>query len=143
MAGIASESTYCKTLYEIYPARASPNMTATAEYTFLKPGLGRDEAQQAGYQILALVVTVTLAVASGLLTGKKTNRCDSNNLQENRSGVILMWENFLPLREECFDDRLAWHLPRNHFENVAVLPSVRFKPMIKNNNYYSVFERVL
>ncbi|XP_015835084.1 ammonium transporter Rh type A isoform X2 [Tribolium castaneum] len=122
MAGIASEATYCKTLYEIYPARASPNMTATAEYTFLKPGLGRDEAQQAGYQTLALVVTVTLAVASGLLTG-----------------MLVMWENFLPLKEECFDDRHAWHLPRKKAEIGSM---VTFKPMIKNN-YYSVFERDL
>jgi ammonium transporter Rh len=73
MAGIASESIYCKTLYEIYPARADANMTATAEYNFLKPGLGRTAGEQAGYQILALVVTVVLAIVSGILTGGSRN----------------------------------------------------------------------
>lgn len=69
MAAIASEDSYSKTLYEIYPARASPNMSATAEYIFLKPGLGRSALEQAGYQMLAVGVTLIFAVISGLITG--------------------------------------------------------------------------
>ncbi|XP_015835085.1 ammonium transporter Rh type A isoform X3 [Tribolium castaneum] len=118
MAGIASEATYCKTLYEIYPARASPNMTATAEYTFLKPGLGRDEAQQAGYQTLALVVTVTLAVASGLLTGlilklTKVGTISSESFHNDATSWILPEQNVKARQDPlgCHYDNPSFELP--------------------------------
>ncbi|XP_063904863.1 ammonium transporter Rh type A isoform X3 [Zophobas morio] len=95
MAGIASESMYYKTLYEIYPARAEPNVTATAEYTFLKPGLGRTAGEQAGYQVLALAVTLVLAVVSGVITGLILRIVKLGQLSA---------ENF-------YDDAPSWTLP--------------------------------
>jgi ammonium transporter Rh len=119
MAGIASESIYCKTLYEIYPARADANMTATAEYNFLKPGLGRTAGEQAGYQILALVVTVVLAIVSGILTG-----------------CLLRLLNLGAISSENFyDDAISWTLPEHitptnkdtsnkcHFDNPSFEPT--------------------
>ena len=35
-----------------------------------EPGKGRSAGQQAGYQIIALVVTIAIAIVSGLLLGK-------------------------------------------------------------------------
>lgn len=70
MAGIANEEQYHQSLYQIFPAMAPVNATPTTEYTFIKPGLGRTPPEQAGYQILALVVTLIIAIVSGLITGK-------------------------------------------------------------------------
>lgn len=69
MAAVADEATYNQSLYEIFPARASPTPSPTPEY-HISPGLGRTAAQQAGYQLVSLLVTVGVAVVSGLLTGE-------------------------------------------------------------------------
>ncbi|CAH0561178.1 unnamed protein product [Brassicogethes aeneus] len=71
MAGIASESLYNESLYEIYPALSSPTSQADTEFTQTGPGLGRTAGEQAGFQILALVTTMAIAVVTGLITGKR------------------------------------------------------------------------
>ncbi|RZB40446.1 ammonium transporter Rh type A, partial [Asbolus verrucosus] len=143
MAGIASESIYCKTLYEIYPARASPNETATPEYDFLRPGLGRSAGEQAGYQILALVVTVAIAIASGLITGGNPYM-QSSAVTDFYLGFILVKErcllNVLKLRTvppgNFYDDAISWVLPEHtipvkkesittcHFDNPSFEPTI-------------------
>ena len=61
-------------LYEMFPARVPA--TNTTEYFRIKDnvdvsfGLGRTGIQQGGFQIVALVVTLAIAVVGGLLTGK-------------------------------------------------------------------------
>lgn len=67
MAGIATESIYSQSLYDIYPARRAQNET-TLDSFVSRPG--RSAAVQAGYQILALVVTVAIAIVTGFITGK-------------------------------------------------------------------------
>jgi len=69
MAGIATEDQYKMKLYSIYPARASNNTLPTAEYPFLEPGIDRTAAQQAGYQLLAITLTLLIAIITGLITG--------------------------------------------------------------------------
>lgn len=73
MAGIANEDQYHQSLYQIFPAMAPENATPTSEHIFIKAGLGRTAPEQAGYQILALVVTLIIAIVSGLITGKFYN----------------------------------------------------------------------
>ncbi|XP_023030121.2 rhesus blood group-associated glycoprotein Rh50 [Leptinotarsa decemlineata] len=68
MAGIASEDVYHKSLYEIYPARSDKDI-ADIIGTNVFPEDGRNAGQQAGYQILGLVVTLAIAVVGGLVTG--------------------------------------------------------------------------
>lgn len=70
MAAVASESDYSMSLYVVYPARAARNQSATADHNFLQPGDGRSASVQAGYQFLAVVVTLIIALCSGLFTGK-------------------------------------------------------------------------
>lgn len=63
MASLATESIYNnETMHNIYPARAT---------SLYLPSIGenRTSGQQALYQIIALVVTLALAIVAGLLTG--------------------------------------------------------------------------
>jgi ammonium transporter Rh len=73
MAGIASESQYGSSLYQQFPARApARNSSQIYDNTGLSviiPGDGRSAGEQAGYQLLALGVTLVIAVAGGLITG--------------------------------------------------------------------------
>lgn len=69
MAAVATETTYSQSLYEIYPARASPTPAPTPDY-HINPGLGRSAGQQAGYQVISLLVTLAIAAVSGFITGK-------------------------------------------------------------------------
>lgn len=70
MAGIATESIYSQSLYDIYPARQTHNETTPGHIVSFA---GRTAGVQAGYQILALVVTVVIALITGLITGKNKN----------------------------------------------------------------------
>lgn len=69
MAGIATEDQYHQSLYHIFPARAAENATPTSEHTFIRSGDGRTALQQSGYQALALIVTIAIALISGFVTG--------------------------------------------------------------------------
>ncbi|KAG7197375.1 hypothetical protein KM043_018482 [Ampulex compressa] len=72
MAGLATESSYDYSLYEIFPARAPSSEAKLAEMRDnygISAGLNRTAAQQAGYQLLALAVTLGISVVSGLITG--------------------------------------------------------------------------
>jgi ammonium transporter Rh len=73
MAGVASESQYGLSLYQQFPARAptqnSSQIHGNPELTHLIPGEGRSAGDQAGYQLLALAVTLLIASVGGLITG--------------------------------------------------------------------------
>ncbi|XP_008217364.1 ammonium transporter Rh type A isoform X4 [Nasonia vitripennis] len=74
LAGLANEADYNYSLYEIFPGRIpglGPNLTEINEnYRLsLKPGPNRSAGQQAAYQLLALAVTIGVAIVSGLITG--------------------------------------------------------------------------
>nr|XP_012224503.1 PREDICTED: ammonium transporter Rh type A [Linepithema humile]XP_012224504.1 PREDICTED: ammonium transporter Rh type A [Linepithema humile] len=73
MANLATETTYNYSLYEIFPARAPSSEVKLSEirnnYPGISPGLNRTAYQQAGYQLLALVVTLGISIVSGLITG--------------------------------------------------------------------------
>jgi ammonium transporter Rh len=71
LAGIASESQYGLSLYQQFPARA-PAKNSTHDnpaLSLLAPGDGRSAGDQAGFQLLALGVTVLIALSGGLVTG--------------------------------------------------------------------------
>jgi ammonium transporter Rh len=72
MAGIASESQYGPSLYQQFPARAPTENNSQIHNTglsFFTPGDGRSAGEQAGYQLLAVGVTLVIAIAGGLITG--------------------------------------------------------------------------
>lgn len=98
-AAVASESTYGPSLYEMFPARRPA--TNTSDFIGTKDedfGLGRSGMQQGGFQIVALVVTLCIAVVGGLITG-----------------VILKYVKILeqPEGADLFDDRKFWHVPED------------------------------
>ena len=64
-------------LYRQFPARAPlANTTEFLEirkYTnSVEPGLGRTASEQAGYQMVALCVTLAIAVVGGVVTGMQS-----------------------------------------------------------------------
>ncbi|XP_011688785.1 PREDICTED: ammonium transporter Rh type A isoform X3 [Wasmannia auropunctata] len=72
MASLATEATYDYSLYEIFPARAPSSETKISEMRDdygISTGFNRTAYQQAGYQLLALAVTLGISIVSGLITG--------------------------------------------------------------------------
>ena len=104
MAGLATGASYDYSLYEIFPARAPSSEALLAEmrdnYGIL-PGLNRTAGQQAGYQLLALAITLGIAIVSGLVTGLiiRLPICGSIP-EEKRFDDEANWE----LEEECSHD---------------------------------------
>nr|AEA41159.1 Rh-like protein [Metacarcinus magister] len=73
-AGVASEASYGLSLYEIFPARApledSLELQKLQEVLpDLEGGSGISGTSQALYQLLALLVTLVIAIAGGIVTG--------------------------------------------------------------------------
>lgn len=101
-SAVATEETYGYSLYEMFPARVPA--TNTSEYYRIKEkvdvefGLGRTAMQQGGFQIVALVVALCIAVVGGLITG-----------------VILKYVKILdePRGNEIFEDEKFWHVPED------------------------------
>ncbi|XP_025832930.1 ammonium transporter Rh type B isoform X2 [Agrilus planipennis] len=69
LAAIATESQYHTGLYDIFPARAPTIPSFNQDVYRHIQGDGRTAMQQAGYQILALIMTVVVAIVTGFLTG--------------------------------------------------------------------------
>ena len=52
-------------LFEIFPEMAASNATGS-----VMPGSDRSATVQGGYQMLALVITLAIAIVGGIITGK-------------------------------------------------------------------------
>ncbi|CAI9737590.1 ammonium transporter Rh type A-like [Octopus vulgaris] len=99
-AAIATEDTYGLSLYEHFPFRL-PASNGTefiriGSSMSIELGAGRSAIEQGGYQMLALVITLAIAVVGGALTG-----------------VILKFVPVLdqPHDDNLFDDKKYWHIP--------------------------------
>ncbi|EFN78373.1 Ammonium transporter Rh type B [Harpegnathos saltator] len=103
MAVIATEAVYDYSLYDIFPARAPSSGQKFAELRDnmydVSPGYDRTAYQQAGFQLLALVVTLGISIVSGLITG--------HLMHVSVCGSIL--------EEEKFDDKAVWDLEEETF----------------------------
>nr|XP_034184188.1 ammonium transporter Rh type A isoform X2 [Osmia lignaria] len=108
MAGLATEASYDYSLYEIFPARAPNSETKLAEmrdnYGALSPGQNRTAGQQAAYQLLVLVITLGIAIVSGLVTGLIMRISVCGSISE----------------EQKFDDEVHWELEEesSHESNI-------------------------
>ncbi|OAD55793.1 Ammonium transporter Rh type B [Eufriesea mexicana] len=103
MAGIATESSYDYSLYEIFPARAPSTEAMLAEMRDnygISPGLNRTAGQQAAYQLLVLVITLGIAIVSGLITGLMMRMSICGSIPE----------------EQKFDDEAHWELEEESLE---------------------------
>ncbi|XP_011870750.1 PREDICTED: ammonium transporter Rh type B isoform X2 [Vollenhovia emeryi] len=102
MASLATEASYDYSLYEIFPARAPSSEAKISEMRDnygISPGLNRTAYQQAGYQLLALAVTLGISIVSGLITGLllRTMMCG--------------WVT----EQQKFDDEVVWELEDDSF----------------------------
>jgi ammonium transporter Rh len=62
-------------MYEIFPMTVPMVNTtefaeAQAEFSVIEPGAGRSSGIQGGYQMLALVITLVVAIIGGAVTGR-------------------------------------------------------------------------
>lgn len=104
-------------LYEFYPSRV-PVFNSTeylsldlANTTYAEGGLGRSGPEQGGYQIAALVLTLTLAIGGGILTGFIIR--------------LPMMEQIEDL-DDMFDDTSSWETPED-FTPTTYMNSVENK----------------
>ncbi|XP_077261192.1 rhesus blood group-associated glycoprotein Rh50 isoform X4 [Temnothorax americanus] len=103
MACLATEASYDYSLYEIFPARAPSSEAKIGEMRDnygISPGLNRTAYQQAGYQLLALAVTLGISIVSGLITGILLRT------------MICGWVT----EQQKFDDEVVWEL-ENEFQH--------------------------
>lgn len=71
-ASLATSETYGSSLTTIFPAMApvvNSTMSAHEEEEFVIGGFGRTAAKQGAYQLLAILLTVLIAIVGGLFTG--------------------------------------------------------------------------
>ena len=65
---------HCYSLYRVFPAMAprenTTRLAAIRQFLPIEGGSVRSAAEQTGYQLAALTVTLAIAVVSGLVTGK-------------------------------------------------------------------------
>ncbi|XP_014482238.1 PREDICTED: ammonium transporter Rh type A isoform X2 [Dinoponera quadriceps] len=104
MAVIATEAVYDYSLYDIFPARTPSAGQKFAELRDnmrgeISPGYDRTAYQQAGFQLLALVVTLGISIVSGLITGHLMHVPACGSITE----------------EEKFDDKAVWDLEEETF----------------------------
>lgn len=64
---------------------------------FFVQGFGRSSAEQAGYQMLAIVSTIIIAIIFGLITGMILNLGAVRNLK----------------KDEHHDDDIFWNVPED------------------------------
>lgn len=107
-AAMATQEGWGETLYEIFPAVIpAANTTAfdiyKANYTgydiSMEPGMGRSSTVQGGFQMLALVVTLIIAIVGGALTGLLLR--------------LPCWDN--PAGDDMFDDRQFFEVEAQGF----------------------------
>jgi len=108
----ASEQEYGYSLYEQYPAMAPPlNSTELTriqrQFPDVTAGIGRTASAQAGMQIVAMLVTLGIAISGGIV-----------------AGVLLRLPGLAsPPAESLFDDITAWEVPETEV----------YKPSESNN----------
>ncbi|KAL1505602.1 hypothetical protein ABEB36_005130 [Hypothenemus hampei] len=106
LASIASEQQYGKTLYEVYPARATPVIELTPEYIPLDARNGRSAGEQAGYQALIIIVTLATALTTGLISGFILN--------------LNLWNDMV--MESYYDDSIFWEVPNDKLYSESLAP---------------------
>ncbi|XP_053997429.1 ammonium transporter Rh type B isoform X1 [Hylaeus anthracinus] len=97
LAALATEASYDYSLYRIFPARAPSSdikLASIKDNYDILAGLDRTAGQQASYQLLALVVTIGIAIVSGLVTGLAMRAPFFRSI----------------LDEQKFDDEAHWEL---------------------------------
>nr|XP_057907523.1 solute carrier family 12 member 5b isoform X3 [Doryrhamphus excisus] len=106
---MASEEVYGPSFYQIFNHRAPEEgdpklLELQALIPGLQPGLGRTAGQQALFQVAAIFSTIGVSAVGGMLTGV----------------VLKMPYLASPSDEFCFDDRVYFDLPMEHYSPVKL-----------------------
>ncbi|XP_035829381.1 ammonium transporter Rh type B-like [Aplysia californica] len=113
MVAMADKETYGYTLYRQFPAMApnasSPEWKELEGHVSAEPGEGRSAAEQAGYQLLALAVTLAFALVGGLVVGLII-----------RVGSCLGH----PGPVDLFEDTPTWHVPDEEEVMTPIVTSI-------------------
>ncbi|XP_052804715.1 ammonium transporter Rh type B-like isoform X1 [Mya arenaria] len=102
MAAMSSEDKWGRSMYEIFPytvpATGADFDALVQRYPDLEPGKGWSSGKQGGYQMLALVITLGIAIVGGILTGLllKLPVFDQDQLGEV---------------DDLYEDAVLWNLP--------------------------------
>ncbi|XP_063416627.1 ammonium transporter Rh type A-like [Mytilus trossulus] len=104
MAALSSKEKWGTSLFEIFPEMAASNATGS-----VMPGSDRSATVQGGYQMLALVITLAIAIVGGIITGFILK--------------LPIWDS--PEGEKFFDDNHNWNVaeegfpgfPKSKYEN--------------------------
>ncbi|KAH6930751.1 hypothetical protein HPB50_018031 [Hyalomma asiaticum] len=95
LAAATSHESHGDSLYSIYPARAAVFNVSDGGHGFnVTYGLNRSAAEQAAYQLWALLATLSIAISGGVATG-----------------MLIRLECFEPTDvRDLFDDGVAWNV---------------------------------
>lgn len=89
-------------LYDFYPARINPN-DENLVLSVGKTGLGRKSVQQGGFQILALVLTLGMSLAGGLISGLLIKLPIFDKMEDT---------------DDMFEDEHYWEIDEDLFFNI-------------------------
>jgi len=115
-AAMASLDTWGASLYEILPAtiplaNTTAYADAVAHYNVTHPGAGRSAMVQGGFQMLALVITLVIALVGGALTGLLMrlpclDNVSGDKMFDDRQFFIVEGQGY-PENEDELDDVIA------------------------------------
>lgn len=88
-AAMANTDSWGESMYEIFPLMVPMGNTTefnetVADFTFVEPGAGRTGVTQGGFQMLALVITLVIAIVGGAITGLLLRLPCFDNVEGNR-----------------------------------------------------------
>ncbi|CRK99182.1 CLUMA_CG012501, isoform A [Clunio marinus] len=96
-AYFATKDAYGDSLYTIFPGMKNSSMEE-GEHEIIIGGFGRSSQQQAGYQLLGILITLSIAIVGGLFTGLALKLPNFKQLQYN----------------EMHKDDVYWETPDGH-----------------------------
>jgi len=94
-ASLANKENYKDSLTDIFPAMNDMNSTMIHNGTSVIGGFGRSSLHQCGYQLLAIALTILIAIVSGIITGLFLKSPSMRKLE----------------KDEHHDDSIYWETP--------------------------------
>ncbi|XP_052788239.1 ammonium transporter Rh type A-like [Mya arenaria] len=114
MAAMASTDGWGESVYEIFPLmipmeNSTEYASAVANFSVTAPGPGRSSTTQGGYQMLALVITLVIAIVGGALTGLLLrmpcfDNVDGKQMFDDREFFIVEGQGFPSNEEEAIEE---------------------------------------
>ncbi|WAR04449.1 RHBG-like protein [Mya arenaria] len=129
MAAMSSEDKWGRSMYEIFPytvpATGADFDALVQRYPDLEPGKGWSSGKQGGYQMLALVITLGIAIVGGILTVE----CKLNALfLTPKSGSRVYWSQVPEIHSKMVTTEQLGEIVR-HYKDGGVCAPCLFSEM--------------